>query len=458
MSSSSSDEDMEVNERSFQQVRQDEDIVEERLINEEYKTWKKNAPFLYDMMLSSALEWPTLTTQWFPDKQSNPDENFSTHRLLLGTHTSGDAGNYIQIAELQLPNSIQPDVRDYDPERKEIGGFGPAGAGGKDGPEMKVKVIHKIDHPGEVNKARYMPQNPDMIASMCVDGKVMIWDKTKHASIPTGTPNPQMQLVGHVKEGFGLGWSPHQEGHLATGSEDTTVRLWDITTYTKAKTTLSPTQTFKHHSSIVNDVQYHPQHRNLIGSVSDDLTFQVIDARQPGSTRAQFVFQHQRDAINALAFHPKAEFIAATASADKTIAIWDIRFEKDPMHLLQGHRDAVSALSWHPHEEAVLASSSNDRRIIFWDLSKTGDEQTDEEQEDGPPELLFMHGGHTNRISDFSWNLHDPWVMVSAAEDNLIQVWKVAQMLLERYPNSTRRRDTRVDQLDPVPKTEAPAE
>lgn len=42
---------------------------EQQIINEEYKTWKKNAPFLYDMILSTALDWPTLTTQWFPDKQ-----------------------------------------------------------------------------------------------------------------------------------------------------------------------------------------------------------------------------------------------------------------------------------------------------------------------------------------------------------------------------------------------------
>lgn len=42
---------------------------EQKIINEEYKTWKKNAPFLYDLILSTALDWPTLTTQWFPDKQ-----------------------------------------------------------------------------------------------------------------------------------------------------------------------------------------------------------------------------------------------------------------------------------------------------------------------------------------------------------------------------------------------------
>lgn len=41
-----------------------------------------------------------------------------------------------------------------------------------------------------------------------------------------------------------------------------------------------------------------------------------------------------------------------------------------------------------------------------------------------------MHGGHTNRISDFTWNENDPWVVSSAAEDNLIQVWKVANRVV----------------------------
>lgn len=52
-----------------EQLNGDDDAIEEKTINEEYKTWKKNAPFLYDMILSTALDWPTLTVQWFPDKQ-----------------------------------------------------------------------------------------------------------------------------------------------------------------------------------------------------------------------------------------------------------------------------------------------------------------------------------------------------------------------------------------------------
>ena len=42
-------------------------IVEERVINEEYKIWKKNTPFLYDLVMTHALEWPSLTAQWLPD-------------------------------------------------------------------------------------------------------------------------------------------------------------------------------------------------------------------------------------------------------------------------------------------------------------------------------------------------------------------------------------------------------
>ena len=61
--------------------------VEERLINEEYKIWKKNTPFLYDLVMTHALEWPSLTAQWLPDIIHPEGKDYCQHRLLLGTHT-----------------------------------------------------------------------------------------------------------------------------------------------------------------------------------------------------------------------------------------------------------------------------------------------------------------------------------------------------------------------------------
>jgi len=159
------------------------------------------------------------------DIASVPDKPYSTHRLVIGTHTSNDAQNYLQIVHCQLPNPVTPDAAEYDDEREEIGGYG-TGSAKKAPVEVKFNIVQKIDHKGEVNKARYQPQNPNIIATMCTDGRVMVWDRTKHPSVPTGHVNPQMELLGHTKEGFGLSWSPHENGHLATGAEDKTVRLW----------------------------------------------------------------------------------------------------------------------------------------------------------------------------------------------------------------------------------------
>lgn len=54
-------------------------------------------------------------------------------------------------------------------------------------------------------------------------------------------------------------------------------------------------------------------------------------------------------------------------------------------------------------------------------------EQSEEDAEDGPPELLFLHGGHTAKVSDFSWNAKDEWTIASVSEDNILQVWNMAE-------------------------------
>lgn len=77
-----------------------EDIVEDRLIQEEYKVWKKNSPFLYDKVLTHSLEWPSLTVQWQNEVSVDNDRQVSIHKIVLGTHTSGDEQNYLMIGEV----------------------------------------------------------------------------------------------------------------------------------------------------------------------------------------------------------------------------------------------------------------------------------------------------------------------------------------------------------------------
>jgi histone-binding protein RBBP4 len=39
---------------------------EDQIINDEYKIWKKNTPYLYDVLITNGLEWPSLTVSWLP--------------------------------------------------------------------------------------------------------------------------------------------------------------------------------------------------------------------------------------------------------------------------------------------------------------------------------------------------------------------------------------------------------
>ena len=130
----------------------------------------------------------------------------------------------MQIAEVQIPKQVRPNPKDYDEERGEIGGYGKLTESGG----IKFDIVQKIEHPGEVNKARYQPHNPDLIATFGVDGKVLIFDRTKHPNNPSqpGKIDAQVELDGHKEEGYGLDWSPFDEGSLVTGGEDMTVLLW----------------------------------------------------------------------------------------------------------------------------------------------------------------------------------------------------------------------------------------
>ena len=97
------------------------DDEEDKLINEEYKVWKKNSPYLYDLVLTHALEWPSLTCQWLPDVTRYNDfiiilksilifrfrsleKEIGTHKLILGTHTSNGEPNYLMIGINILKN------------------------------------------------------------------------------------------------------------------------------------------------------------------------------------------------------------------------------------------------------------------------------------------------------------------------------------------------------------------
>nr|QKY15247.1 nucleosome remodeling factor (CAF1) [Polytomella parva] len=400
--------------------------MKERLMNEEYKIWKKNTPFLYDLVITHALEWPSLTVQWLPDKEYHYDKGYSKQKLILGTHTSEDEQNYLMIAEVQLPlDESQYDSRQYDEEKNEIGGFGSSYG--------KVQVITQINHDGEINRARYMPQERFIIATKTISADVNVFDYSKHPSKPSadGISKPNLVLTGHKKEGYGLAWSPKATGHLLSGSDDSQICLWDVRGATKQGNRLPAMTVYQAHQGVVEDVAWHCNYPNVFGSVGDDKRLCLWDVRKPPAEAVMTSCEAHAAEISCIAFNPFNDNILATGSADNTVALFDLRFLSRRMHCFEGHQDEIFQIGWSSHQETIISSCGADRRVFVWDLSRIGDEQTPEDAEDGPPELLFIHGGHTSKISDLSWNPNEEWMAASVAEDNILQIWQMASNIYE---------------------------
>lgn len=130
----------------------------------------------------------------------------------------------------------------------EFGGFGSVSG--------KIEIEIKINHEGEVNRARYMPQNPCIIATKTPTSDVLVFDYTKHPSKPgelkpqvkrlylcillqcllfildpSGECTPDLRLRGHQKEGYGLSWNPNLSGCLLSASDDHVCNLSSVCPY-----------------------------------------------------------------------------------------------------------------------------------------------------------------------------------------------------------------------------------
>ena len=317
---------------------------------------------LYDYVMTHGLEWPSLTIQFFPSVKKLADgqkvsavggvsKNVAEqHEFLIGTHTTGEQ-NYLMVGSVNLPkddvvvvddqeeagpnkkqkteDGAVTHVTNYNQDKNELGGHTPSSdlVG-------KIEIKMKIPHAGEVNRARFMPQNHFVVATRGPSEEVFIWDLSKHESFATDTkPSPQLVLRGHTSEGYGMAWCgvPGEDnvGRLATCSDDNTVMIWNVKNAladSKSGTEVSPTATLKYHKDVVEDVDWHKKDANMVGSCGDDRCVCLWDVRDGSNDKPIHVIEnaHTGD-VNCIEFHPSNEFMMATGGSDEVVKLWDIR-------------------------------------------------------------------------------------------------------------------------------------
>lgn len=367
--------------------------VEKSVIEEEYKIWRKNVPMLYDLAYTNLMKYSSPSVQWFPDV-TRIDDRKSVQRVLMTTFSNGEEKEQLLFGQISFPDTVDEDC--------------------VENADIEFKITQSIPLPVDANKCRYCPLATNVIACKTEGEEILIYDYTRHSSFDS-TKGPDLVLKGHTDGGFALDWNPVKFGELISGGRDNLVNIFDIN--------IGMISSKKYHDGVVNDISCSRFVAHTFCSVSDDMKIVINDTRDIENNVV--LEKAHLGSIECCSFSPFRSELLVTGSSDGVLKVWDIRSLGSPLYVLKGHSDTLISCKWSPHYESLIASSSVDRRVVIWDLNKT-----DVLEGEASPEMLFVHGGHTDKVDDIDWNPAEPMEIASVSTDALFEVWKVP---LENY-------------------------
>ena len=157
------------------------------------------------------------------------------------------------------------------------------------------------------------------IATAAANGNIVVYDISR--------PGVEIaRLHEHSRQVHRLGFNPHAPHLMLSGSQDSTVRLWDL--------------------------------RKLAGERSV-MTCQSLNK-----------FSGNSDGIRDLRWSPTNGVEFAIGTDNGTIQRWDIRRDNAPLLKINAHDKTCNAIDWHPDGKHI-ASGGADKNIKVWDFSSS---------------------------------------------------------------------------------------
>ncbi|MBD2568630.1 protein kinase domain-containing protein [Anabaena lutea] len=241
-------------------------------------------------------------------------------------------------------------------------------------------------HSRWVGSVAYSPDG-QTLASGSRDTTIKLWD------VKTG--NLLQTLTGHSYTVWSVAYSPNGQT-LASGSSDKTIKLWNVNTGKLL-------QTLTGHSDEVYSVAYSPDGQTL-ATGSNDNTIKLWDVKT--GNLLQTLTGHSYT-VYSVAYSPDGQTLAS-GSRDKTIKLWDVK-TGNLLQTLTGHSNTVYSVEYSPDGQ-TLATGSYDHTIKLWNV-KTGN-------------LLQTLAGHSNSVWSVEYS-PDGQTLASGSQDGTIKLWNV---------------------------------
>jgi WD40 repeat protein/transcriptional regulator with XRE-family HTH domain len=191
--------------------------------------------------------------------------------------------------------------------------------------------------------------SPDarFLASGSWDSTVKLWDIASGALLWSGR---------HLSDISSVAYAPNGK-ILASSGNDATI-LWDLESGEQSETLPRP--------ELVISVAWSPDGKLLAGGGASG-SIQLWEVSGPGPARCIQTLVGHTALVSGVAFSPDGRMLG-TASADGTVKLWDIS-DGILIDTLTGHTDRVHRLAWSP-DGSLLASCGFGKSILLWDVGE----------------------------------------------------------------------------------------
>lgn len=254
-------------------------------------------------------------------------------------------------------------------------------------PYRFFRCLQVVEHQKAVRTLAIDP-NGNFLVSGSNDKTVKIWEINTGNLIKTG--------IGHTGSAIALAISPNGE-LFASGSGDNTIKLWELKTG-QLRFTL------RGHTGWVNALAFHPK-GNLLVSGGADKTIALwnLDTQELIST-----FYGHTSTVRSISISPQGNTLVSGGN-DNMIKIRNL-LTGELLHTLTDHTGSVCSVAISP-DGNLLASGSNDTTLRLWNV--------------GTGKLLYTLADHSSGVTSVSISQNN--MMASSSDDGTIKIWDLEQ-------------------------------